>query len=366
MKIEILKEYLEHAVQLAARIANKNLSLPVLSCAVLSATGGRAVLRATNLDVSIEVPLKAKIISEGSVAVPAQVLHQLVAAATEQKVVISVSDTTLTISGSRGVSKLKTLDVAEFPTLPYVKEGEGVTTTLPAKELSLAFKSVSFAAASSGMRPELSSIFLKVTDGVLTAAATDSFRLAEMKLPTKSKDSCEPILLPARNTPEIIRVLGGHDTAEVRIGENQITFVVGGGFITSRVIDGAFPEYGAIIPKTFTSEATMLTEEVVRTLRKVSVFTDQGGQVELGASVSDKRLSFRATNREVGEAAEEVDAALQGDDIVLSFNIRYILDALGVVSSDSVCFRFSGSGKPLIISEVPDKGFTYLVMPMNR
>lgn len=366
MKIEILKEHLEHAVQLAARIANKNLSLPVLSCAVLSAINGRAVLRATNLDISIEIPLKAKILSEGTVAVPAQVLNQLVAALTEQKVVLSVSETTLTVSGSHGISKLKTLDVLEFPTLPYVKEGEGVAVILPAKELSLAFKAVSFAASPTGMRPELASIFLKVANGVLVAAATDSFRLAEIKLPTKSKDSCEPILLPARNASEIIRVLGGHDTAEVRIGENQVTFVVGGGFITSRVIDGAFPEYGAIIPKQFTSEATALTEEVVRTLRKVSVFTDQGGQVEFGVSVSDKRVSFRAANREVGEAAEEVDAALEGDDIVLSFNIRYILDALGVISSDSVSFKFSGPGKPLIISEVPDKGFTYLVMPMNR
>lgn len=366
MKIEILKENLEHAVQIAARIGNKNLSLPVLSCAVIQANGGRAVVQATNLDVSVEIPLKAKIIEEGVVAVPAQVLHQLVSAATEQKITIEASDTTLSVSGSHGVSKLKTLDHSEFPTLPYVKEGVGGVLTLPAKELLQTLKTVSFAASPSGMRPELSSIFLKVADGVLTAAAADSFRLAEMRVVTKSKDSCDPLLVPARNIPEIIRVLAGGDVVEVRLGENQVTFVVGGGFITSRVVDGAFPEYGAIIPKTFTTTATTLTEDVVKTLRKVSVFTDQGGQVEFAALIRDKRLSFKSANREVGEAIEETDAALEGEDITLSFNVRYILDALAVATSDSVVFKFSGPGKPLVISEVPEKGFTYLVMPMNR
>jgi len=366
MKIEILKEHLERASHIASRVSNKNLSLPVLGCLVISAANSKTTIRATNLDISIEITIKAKVLEEGSAAVPAHVFNQLISTTTEQKVTISSDGHTLEFLDSHGTSKLNTLDVLEFPTLPFVKEGEGHSVTIPSKELLTALKAVSFAAASSGIRPELSSVFLKLTSGELVAAATDSFRLAEIKLSVKTKSSTEPVLIPARNITEIIRIIEMGDTTELRIGENQITFISGGNFITSRVIDGAFPDYKAILPKSFSASITTLTEDVVKTLRKVSVFTDATKQVEFLVSRSDKKVVFRAANTSVGETTEEIDAAIEGEDVKLFFNIQYILDALSVITSDSVTFKFSGPGKPLIISEVPEKGFTYLVMPMNR
>lgn len=366
MKIEILKEHIEAASQITSRVSNKNLSLPVLGSVVISANSKKTTLRATNLDVSVEVGVKAKVLEEGSVAVPAQTFNQLITAATDTKLTLMLKEGVLEVGGSHGTSKLKTLDVNEFPTLPFVKDGEGYTVTLPVKELSSALKTVSFAASPSGMRPELSSVFLKIAGGTLTTAATDSFRLAEIKLPVKTKDTVEPVLIPARNIPEILRVLATGDTAELRIGENQLTVISGGNFITSRVIDGAFPDYTAIFPTSFSASAIALAEDVSRALKKVSVFTDAAGQVEFGISVKRGGMVFKAANALVGETAEAVDAALEGDDSTLFFNIRYLLDALAATASDSVLFKFSGAGKPIIITEVPDKGFTYLVMPMNR
>ena len=366
MKIEILKDNLEEASQIISRVSNKNLSLPVLSCAVIVATPERTVLRGTNLEVSVEIQLKAKVLEEGIIAVPAYTLHQLVSTSTEQKIILESEDTTLLFSGGHGTSKLKTLDVSEFPTLPYVKEGQGTSFSLNAKELIRGLKSVSFASMVSGIRPELSSVYLKLGDGVLTTVATDSFRLAEIKTPIKSKTHNEPLLIPIRNIQEIIRILEHKETVEVRVDENQITFIADGSYLTSRVIDGAFPDYTAIIPKQFSTTITVLRQEIMNVLRKVSVFTDATGQVEFTISVENKKFSVAASNQQVGEIYENIDAVIEGDSITLFFNIKYILEVLHVMTADSVHFKFSGPGKPLIVSEVPEKGFTYLVMPMNK
>jgi len=366
MKLELLKKNLEDVVGVVSRVSNKNLSLPVLGCVVISATKNSTTIQATNLDVSVEITLKSKVVSEGRVAVPAQIFNQAVSASTDEKLTLTEDGGVLKITTKHGEVKLNTVDPSDFPTLPFVKEGAGVSFILPSKEFIRSLKGVVFASATSGMRPELSSVFVSVADGVLTCAATDSFRLAEMRTQLKTKHSIEPVLIPARNIQDIMRVIGNSDTIEIRIGENQITYITDGNYITSRVIDGAFPEYHAIIPKDFTTLCTVLTEDMVKALRNVSVVADQTGQVELSLSGKDGVFSVRGVNTQIGETYEKLDAVIEGDDVSMNFNLRYILDALGAVSTDSVAFKFSGPGKPLILKEVPEKGFTYLVMPMNK
>lgn len=364
MKIEILKEYLEEGVALTSRISNKNLSLPVLGCVVIAVKDGNAVMRATNLDVSVEVALKAKVATDGLVAVPAHILSQTISTATDQKLTLEASDTTLTVSGTHGSARIKTVDSSDFPTLPFVKEGEGISVTLPGRELLRALKSVSFAASTSGMRPELSSVFLSIEEGILTAAATDSFRLAEVKLPIKTTTSTDPILIPQRNIADIVRMVSGAETVEVRRGDNQITVIVDGSYLTSRTLDGVFPEYQAIIPTDFPTKVTMLTEDALKALRKVAVFADTTNQVTL--SVSKEGFVVDAKNTQVGETKEEVQSVVEGGEVTINFNARYILDSLSAITSDSVVLSIAGPGKPMVISDVPDRGFLYLVMPMNK
>lgn len=366
MKIEILKSNLDGVISSAAKVSNKNLSLPVLGCVVIVANGEYALARATNLDVSLEIPLNGKVSQEGVVAVPAHTFSQIVSTATDEKVTLTADENTLIMKGARGEAKIKTLDHSEFPNISYVAEGAGVSVSLQTKELSRALKSVSFAASTSGMRPELASVLLSVHEGYIIAAATDSFRLAEVRIPVSTKQSVDPVLIPARNINDIIRVIAGGDTTEVRIGENQCTFISGGAFITSRTIDGAFPEYKAIIPAAFTASATMLTEDAVRAFRKVSVFTDSFSRVGIEISPEKKEFSISASSPEVGTTNEVIEAALDGEAAHMFFNARYITDALGAITTDSVVFKVAGEGKPVIIEEVQQKGFMCLVMPMNK
>jgi len=367
MKIEILKENLDKAITVTSKVSNKNLSLPVLGCVLFVVGDGRAVVRSTNLDVSIEATLKAKIIEDGVIAVPAQTLAQTISALSDMKITLSANNdgNSLTINGERGTTTITTVDPAEFPTLPYVKAGES-SVSVPTNNFNTALKSVVFSASTSSVKPELASVALSLKKGELIAAATDSFRLAEVRVPVKVKHSFDTVLIPARNVPDILRVVEGGGEVEVRIGENQCTFVSDVGYITSRTIDGAFPDYQAIIPKDSVASATCLREDAVRAFRKVSIFTDSFNQIHISFRLTEKTFSIRAVNASVGEAVDNIPAVLEGEDIDINFNARYIMDALAVVSGDSVHFSSAGAGKPMLITDVPHKGFTYLVMPMNR
>jgi len=366
MKIEILKENLEQAVQVAAKISNKNLSLPVLSCVLLSVDSGKAELKATNLDLSVQVTLKAKVSEGGVIAVPAHVLAQTISALTDQKLILKTSGNNLVIDGERGTTSITLVDPSEFPTLPHVKKGGGAEISLSAHTFAAALRSVAFSASTSSVKPELASIYLSLEKGELVAAATDSFRLAESRIPVKAKGSLSSVLLPARNIADIIRALEGSGEVEIRVGDNQASFVSDFGCITSRTIDGAFPDYRAVIPRDFVASATCLKEDAVKAFRKISIFLDSFSQVHISIKPSEKTFTVSAVNASVGETVDHIPAALDGEDIDINFNARYITEALSIVSGDSVTFSIAGQGRPMVLSDVPHKGFTYLVMPMNR
>ncbi len=366
MKLEILRENLEKAVSVASKVSNKSLSLPVFGCVLIVVEDGKAVLRATNLDLSVEVVLKAKIIQDGVIAVPAHTLSQTVSALTDQKLTLKTSGNNLVIDGERGTTSITLIDPSEFPTLPYVKEGVGTSVVLPTREFISALRSVSFSASTSSVKPELASISLVLEKGELIAAATDSFRLAEVRLPIKTKGSLGSVLVPARNIPDILRAIEVGAEIEVRVGENQCSFISDFGHITSRTIDGSFPDYHAIIPRESVAEATCLKEDAIRAFRKISIFTDSFNQVHISLKPSEKAFTVRAVNASVGETFDHIPAVLEGEDIDINFNAKYIVDALSVVGGDSITFSIAGAGKPMVMTDSPNRGFTYLVMPMNR
>lgn len=366
MEIEVLKENLDKVVGVASKVSNKNLSLPVLSCVVFVVGGGKAVIKATNLDVSIELNLKAKIIEDGIVAVPAHILTQTISAITDKKLILKTKENNLIIEGDRGVTTITLIDSSEFPTLSHVKEDGGNKIIITKNEITTALKSVSFSASTSSVKPELASVALTLEKGELIAAATDSFRLAEVKIPTKIKNSFDTTLVPARNIPDILRVIDLSDEVELRVGENQCSFVSSFGYITSRTIDGAFPDYQAIIPKGSVAQATCLKEDAIRSFRKISIFTDSFNQVHISFKPSDSVFTVRAVNASVGEAFDRIPAVLEGEDIDINFNAKYITESLSVIAGDSVTFASAGAGKPMIISDTDKNNFTYLVMPMNR
>ncbi len=366
MKFTITKDQLSDGVAKAERITGKNLSLPVLRCVLCIAENNKLTLRATNLDLGIEITLAANVSNEGTVAIPADTLHSFLSAISASgQVTVEEEGNQVIVTSAKSTTRIATYPHEDFPVLPKVEDGE--LFRIDARELAAGLRSVWWSASPASIKPELSSVYVSPDGDTLVCVATDSFRLAEKKIHAKKVGKFESLLLPLKNIGEIIRHAESH-TGEIVVRGNthQIACTLDETYITSRVIDGVFPDYKQIMPKEFETEATLLKQDVVDALKHARIFSDQFNKLTVMADPNAKEFIFSTTNAEVGEATIKLDAALTGAKLQMHFNHQYVLDAFQAIGSDSVVFAFSGTGKPVLIRSVGDQSFSYIVMPMNR
>ncbi len=364
MKIACNKDVLKTALQQAERMTGKNLSLPVLSGIFLSPQNNSLLLRATNLDLGIEIKISAKIEGDGNVVVPGNILLGILSSVYDEKVVLETINDTLIVSTSNTKSIVKCLMVEDFPTLPVVLGTQSFI--VPSGKFIDGVKSVWYSASVSDMKPEISSIYLYPENEDIIFAATDSFRLAEKKVSFNKNIPFSHILVPYKNMAEILRVFEDkEEDITVCFNKNQISLSVQNMYVTSRVVDGVFPDYRQIIPKEFITEATFLKQDIISALKVTNLFSDKFNRVDIYVSPVNKTFEVRAKNSSIGENTTKIDATLSGDEILCGFNQKYILDCFQSIKHESVVFRFSGVGRPLVVQGVGDKSFTYLIMPLT-
>lgn len=364
MRFSTTKEKILDGVLMAERITGKKEALPILSCVVIDANKEVSV-RATNLEAGIEVRIPGEIVEKGVVAVSANVLSQTLRAVGGDSITLKTEDSNLLIETRGTKTLIKAIPHEEFPTLPGSSENRGVE--VDRGELLRSIQAVSYAASPSMIRPELGSIYISVGSGSLVCVATDSFRLAEKVMGGSGKGDAE-ILLPLKHAHELTHILERVKGPEVTLvaDESQLTVLSEGVRFVSRIVEGTFPNYKEIVPKTFATEATVLKNDLSEILRKARVFS--GNDQHVGIHVYPKRKVFTAIahSADVGEMSDSIDAALSGEDIDINFHIGYLADCLPSVESDSLKLGFSGEGKPLVVQGVSDASFMYLVMPLNR
>jgi DNA polymerase-3 subunit beta len=367
MKVECIKEKLAEAVTLAEKITAKNATLPVLKCVLLEGKDNKLLIKATNLDLGIEISLSVKVAEPGKVAVPGSTLNAFITGLSGEKTVhLETKEGNLSVSTSKNKTLIKAYPPEDFPSIPEVKDGKKLTFN--SRDLIAGFKSVWYSASISSMKPELSSVFIYPDNDAVVFVATDSFRLAEKKIKTKQRKEFSQILIPFKNIPEIIRVLeqakGGD--VDIILSKNQISLEIGEIRLVSRVIDGVFPDYKQILPKESHTEVVVLKQDLLNSLKMANIFSDTFNQISLKITPSKKVFELHTKNGEVGENLEKLEAALSGNDIEISFNYKYINDGFQSINADSVSLSFNGPGKPLVMRGVNDRSFLYLVSPMNK
>ncbi len=366
MKLECVKLNLKDALLTAERFTGKQLSLPILKYVLFIAGEKSLKLRATNLDLGFEIELPARVSEEGVIAVPADTLGNFLSNLPHEKnVTIEQVGEHLTITGASYSTLIKGYGYEDFPTLPFITKG--ATIEIDSKTLIQAFRAVQYAVATSDIKPEFASIYCYTEEQTLILTATDSSRLAEKRIPLKKTPS-EPlsILIPGKNISEIIRALEPlHEMVTIITTKNQISFHTENLHITSRLIDGMFPDYKQIIPKNFTTEAVLLRQDFIDRLKLTTVFSGKLQQVHLKIYPQEKLLEVDSRNDEIGETTQQIDAALSGEPVEFLLNQRFLMDVLNYLTVDSVSLSASGSGRPLIIRGVGDQSFIYLVMPMK-
>lgn len=364
MKFDTSLQELNDAATTAARFTERRPNLPVLSAILITAEGSRLILRATNLECGVEIVLPAKVNSPGTVAVPGATLAGFLANARGKTLNATLVGEVLKLETERASASIKTIPHEDFPILPRVSAEKSFTAKID--EIVKAIRSVAYCASVSAVKPELQSVMVLGDAGKLIMAATDSFRLAEKVIPLRS-GAMPPLLVPARNAAEMLRVLeSASGDIEIYYNEHQLSLQTDGVYYTSRLLDGTFPNYQQIIPKSFKTEAVVLREELASALKSLSVFADKFAQVSLSIEPSKKAIFLSSRNPDVGEQVSTIKATIEGEPVTMSFNGRYLADSLQSIGGDSVRLHSNGPGKAMLIKDASDASFQYLAMPMNR
>jgi len=368
MNIEINFQKFKNAVMLTERVAGKHLTLPVLSCILLETKKNSVTLKATNLDVGIEVSIPAKTDVESVVAIPSHTLSAFLAQIpdSESNIKLELIDQNIQIQTSHSRGVVKTMPSEDFPSIPRPIDPD--TISLPRNSLIKGFKSVWYSSSLSNVKPELSSVFVYNDSSNITFVATDSFRLAEKKIPVNKKLLSSDILIPFKNVSELIRVLDNMpEEVQVETNKNLIALSGNGIYVISRIIDGVFPDYKQILPKNFVTEVVVLKQDLMNALKISNVFSDKFNQVRFSIDPEKKIFEISTKNIDVGENKTKIDASITGDKLELNFNSKYITDAFQSIDSDSISIQLSGMNRPMVIRPISgEQTFTYLVMPMNR
>lgn len=365
MKLECRIEDLKNSISKTEKIVGKNLTLPVLSSILLSTSKNTLKLRATNLNIGIETDVPVKVEREGTVAISGAVLNGVFLNFPQNETAyLEETDGNLLITTKKNKIKLKAQPHEDFPTIPKVA---GVEFEIEARKLIEGIKAVYFSALMSDIKPEISSVYIYTKEDDLIFVSTDSFRLAEKKIKTKGLPEIPGILIPFKNVSEILRIFGEFNgILKVCFNKNAISFSSDHTYLTSRVIDGIFPDYHQIVPKETTTNVVVLKEDLLNALKLSNIFSDKFNQVTLKVSPKEKIFELSSINNDVGENKTNLDATIEGEKIELGFNYKYFLDCFQSINTDSVSIKFSGATRPLVIGAISDPSFTYLIMPMNR
>lgn len=364
MRITIETTKLKDCLEVVSRVSTKHVTLPILQCVQLEVINSMLILRATNLEIGVEIAADARVEEDGVVAVPTQVFTQVIGLVSTKEVVLESDEGVLSVVAGGSRSDLKVMAHDEFPSLPKIAaDGQVVNGSM----FALGLKTAAFAASQSSIKPELGSInVFQKKEHSLTFVATDSFRLMEKTVPQKGVMLDDAVLIPYKNALEIARVcdLVGEDP-EFRVSDNQCSLTFASGvYITTRLTNGSFPDYAQIIPKEYVTHATVLKNDLVQAFKKTGVFLNKFMQV--GVSVLATEVLVSSQNGEVGTTSEQVKAQVEGTELSLSFNQRYVAEAMSHFVDDSVIMHFAGVGRPMVMEGVVDRSVRYLVMPMNK
>jgi DNA polymerase-3 subunit beta len=374
MKVTCLQENLAKGLSIVSRAVASRSTLPVLANVLVATDQSRLRLAATNLELGITCWIGAKIEEEGSTTVPAKTFIDLVNTLPQgtMDMGLNVRTQTLNVRGGAFVNDIKCIDAQEFPIIPPADLSQGIS--LNVVDLREMIEHVIFAAATDDARPILTGVLVKVEGEKLTFAATDGFRLsvrtASLSTPTRENITA---IIPARALAELARVLGDESEGLVMVlppGRGQVIFHLKDVEIVSQLIEGNFPDYQHIIPKSFTTRTVISTQGFLKACKAADIFARENAhtarlKISPGAEMTPGTLEMTAQSAETGSNEAKVDATVDGGGVEVAFNVKYLVDALNVINTQNVAIETSTSTAPGVIRPVGRDDYLYVVMPMR-
>lgn len=365
MKARVTQDNLSKALAVASRIATPKAGLPILNNVLLRTSEGRLLIAATNLEVASTHTIGAKISKEGSITVPAKIMSEYITNLPKDTIQLEVDGAKLHISSGEYTSTINGIPSDDFPELPTINEDESIHYSLDTATFKQAVNQTVFAASSDATRPILTGVYWTSDEGKLTLVATDGYRLAE-RIITDTQSELSAII-PASTLHEALRqITDATDEVSVLFDDTQVRFRVGDAELTSRLIDGKYPDYKKLIPVSYEVETQVATAEFGRIAKIAGLFSrDIGSSVTIQVDETAKKISMQSITSEVGENTSSIDAITKGDGKV-SINSRYLSEALSVVDSKEIHFNFNGKLAPCVITPVAKNAdYKHIIMPLK-
>ena len=365
MELSVTQENLSRALSIVGRVASSRTGLPILNNVLLRTEGNRLLVAATNLEIAATYYVGAKVTKQGSLTLPARLVSEFISSLPKGTIDITSKGTSMTIASGNFSSNLTGVDATEFPELPTIEEKDAVAYTITTEDFKQAVNQTIITASNDTSRPVLTGVYWHSVDGELYLAGTDGYRLAERNL-MKSRSTIEAIV-PSSSLQEALRTISdGVSEVEILFDNTQVRFRVGDAEITSRLIDGNYPDYRQLIPRESETKVTVPTDEFTRIVKIAGLFSrDSGGSITLTADKAAQKISIHSIASELGENTSSADAKVTSDGQV-TLNSRYISEALGVIDSDTIEFRFSGKLSPCVLkSTKKDSNYTHIIMPLK-
>ena len=362
MKFRCEREDLEKALSTAGRaVTTRGGALPVLAGIHLELQGDNLLATGTDLDLTIAVNTVVGGEEDGVAVLPSKLANDIVKAVPSGKIEVKIDGDEAQITAGRSEFSLRVIPADEFP---RVAEPPESALELDAAAFRDSLKQVVPAASSDDSRPILTGVLMAAEEDGLRLVATDSYRLSVRDLPgTSVLSGDESVLVPSRSLSELSKVLDGDDTLTLRLGERDATFEIGSVRVSTRLIEGDFPNYRGLIPSSQPNNLIVNRAELLEAVRRVRLLAQEATPIRM--IMKSSGLELVAVTQDVGQAHEAIDAKYTGEELTVAFNPEYLLNGLEVTTGDEVSLETVDALKPAVLRSVDNPEFLYLLMPVR-
>ncbi|MCY3798090.1 MAG: DNA polymerase III subunit beta [Chloroflexota bacterium] len=374
MIVSVLQENLARSLNIVTKAVDSNPPLPVLANVLLETEDSRLKISATNLELSISVWIGAKVEQTGSITLPARTFSELVTSLSPERVDLRLDAATHTVHLRCGVqtSNIRGIDADEFPPINH---NESADLQVQGESLREMINQTAFAAAREQNRPILTGVYLQLEAAGMTMAAADGYRLAVRTAEIgASFDERQDMVVPARTMSEVARII--EDEQEVGIAlpaqRNSVTFFAPNVVISSQLLEGRFPDFASIIPRSFVTSTVMYTNDLLAVCQRAEIFArDNANSANLRVKPAlnpgePAEVLIVGKSAERGDSEGMLDATAEGEPLDISFNIRYLIDVLRVINEERVVFQSNGPENPGVLKPENRDDFTHVIMPMSK
>ncbi|MBI2267900.1 MAG: DNA polymerase III subunit beta [Candidatus Blackburnbacteria bacterium] len=383
MKISVLQEDFLQKITLASRFVSSRAQIPILGNILLKAQEGKLQISATNLEIGISASIGAKVQEPGDITIPAKILSEIIGNLRPGKIELEEKKGHLEISTADFSASIAGIPAAEFPNVP--SELPITTFSLTKETLSTLAKQIAFAAADTDTRPVLTGILLQFEEDRLIAVATDGFRMSYTELKTNSdlfnkeietnknkeekqiNNSGKQVLLPAKVIEELEKI-ANYDTEKIRVAvlekEGKLLFGSESVVLTSRVLEGQFPDYNRVIPKDWTVKVIAGKDELARAVKGAAVFARESASI-IKLNIKQNQITITSESNLHGKEEVTVEAKTEGESTQIAYNYRYLLDFFNSVSKETISLETQGSTAPGVFQDTSDSTYKHIIMPVR-